>query len=505
MKSLILALLIFSTQVYADSALTNRLRKNEAYNNIYSQVGESASNTNLDQLSAQVTEAYEHQKKIANDPSARAQLYYQEEVTAKPCPHCPKYLDLVLEVNKIVEKTKVENVQKDNEKMIALTKLKFLYYTVKSVDEDNNVTCQTFDQMLPGERKSYTKGKLNLAAEEALALPGVNSVQQYLGEGKEVHYFYKGEGNEADNVIEVVMMPDGTSTIKYYKYDNGLNLPYLGEIPKDKEKAPRGDTYVEFNPTVKTEHYVLPTDIGFGSMGTKYSITDDLDLKNTTEFAFNKQDTNVSVLDKEGNKYVVIEGQSITDGVKTIDAVVNYDFDLSKESNLKLGTSIGNTTETLSENLDDGITNKQSVRVGITDHDNEYVKIKTFIDGDKVTGVGVGNKMKINDGSVGTEVEFNRDGSKKYKIDIMDKAFSGSAGLTYEESIYGDRSVGVNVGANIDPSLRLSTDFSRSDTGGKSVALNLQKKINKHVSMVLSVGKSDEDGANILYQVEAKF
>ncbi len=505
MKILILALFIFSTSAFAQTAFSDRLRQNETYDKLYSQINTTSSEATVSEFSDKVTAAFEEQKKLETDPSSRAKMYYQEEVISRPCSSCPKYLDLILQVNQIVEKTKDANVQESNEKMVALTKLKFLYYTVKSTDEDNNVSCKTYNTMLPGEKKSYERGTLSLAAEQALTLPDVNNVQLYEGQGKEIHYYYKGEGNEADNVIEVVIMPDGKALIKYYKYDNGMNLPTMGEAKFLDRPKNLGDNYVDFNPTVKTEKYVLPTDIGFGSVGTKYSITDDLDLKNKTEFGFNKQETNVSLLDKDGNKYLIIEGENITDGKKSVDAVVNYDFDLATDSDLKLGTSVGNTTETLSENLSDGVTNKQSVRVGITDHNNEYIKVKTYVDADGVSSVGVGNKYKVGDGSIGADIEMGRDGARKYSVDVLEQSYLTSAGFSYEESVFNERSVGVNVGTNIDKSLRLSTEFTRSENSGSAIKVNLQKKISENTSMVLSVGRSEKEGANILYQFESKF
>lgn len=505
MKSFLIGIILFSTSAFAQTALTNRLRQNDTYDKLYSKIDTTASDTTVSEFTTKVNAAFEEQKKLETDPNARAQMYYQEDVNSKPCASCPKYLDLILQVNKIVEKTKDESIQAGNEKMIALTKLKFLYYTVKSTDEDNNVTCKTYNPMLPGERKSYERGTLTLAAEQALALPDVNNVQIYEGKGKEIHYYYKGEGNEANNVIEVVMLPDGKAVIKYYKYDDGLNLPTMGEAQFLKKDKKLGDNYIDFNPTVKTENYVLPTDIGFGSMGTKYSISDDLDIKNKTEFGFNKQETNVSVLDRDGNKYLIIEGENITDGKKTVDAVVNYDFDLSTKSDLKLGTSVGNTTETVSEDLSDGVTNKQSVRVGITDHNNEYIKVKTFVDSEGVSSVGVGNKYKVGNGSVGADIEFGRNGTKKYSVDVLDSNYLTSAGLSYEQNVYNERSVGVNVGTNLDKSLRLSTAYTRSEATGSNISVNLQKKINENTSMVLSVGRSEKEGANILYQFETKF
>lgn len=505
MKNLILLVFIFSTTAFADTALTTRLRKNDSYDQIYEKVHSSGSDPEIAAASAKAQEAWEAQKKLEEDPNARAKMYYQENVDAKPCSSCPRYLDLILEVNKIVEKTKDESVQSANEKMVALTKLKFLYYTVKSTDEDNNVTCKTYSPMLPGERSSYERGSLTLAAEQALALPDVNSVQFYEGRGKEVHYYYKGEGAEANNVVEVVIMPDGKAIMKYYKYDDGLNLPTMGDVPRNKLGLGDKDNYIEFKPTVKTENFVLPTDVGFGSMGTKYSISDNLDLKNKTDFAFNKQETNLSLADKDGKKYVIVEGQNITDGKKKVDAVVNYDFDLSKDSDLKLGTGVGNTTETVTEDFSDGVTNKQSVRVGITDHNNEYLRVKTFVDAEGVSSVSVGNKYKVGEGSIDADIEMTRDGTKTYKVDVLEQSYFTSAGIKYSEDDLGAKTYGVNTGMALDKSLRLSTEYSRSDSVGQAVSLNLQKKVSENASMVLSVGKSEKDGATVMYQFQSKF
>jgi hypothetical protein len=359
--------------------------------------------------------------------------------------------------------------------------------------------------MLPGERESYERGSLKLAAEQALALPDVNHVQFYEGRGKEVHYYYKGEGAEANNVIEVVIMPDGKAIMKYYKYDNGFNLPALGDVPRDRIATGDKDNYIEFKPTVETKNMVLPTDIGFGSMGTKYSLTDTLDLRNKTEFAFNKQETNVSVADKDGNKFVVLEGENITDGKKKVDAVVNYDFGLSDDSKLKLGTGVGNTTETNTNDFSDGVTNKQSVRLGLTDHNNEYITTKTFVDEQGVSAVNLGSKYKAGDGSVGGNVEITREGSKTYSIDVLDQGYLSNAGIKYSQDDLGAKTYGVNSGVALDKSLRLSTEYSRSDSVGQAVSLNLQKKVSENTSMVLSVGKSEKDGASVMYQFQSKF
>jgi hypothetical protein len=504
-KNIVILISIFASSAFADTALTVRLRKSDSYDRIYEKITTPTTDPQLNEISKKIKAAWEAQKELDSDPSARAKMYYQEDVNAKPCSSCPKYLDLILEVNKIVEKTKDQDIQSSNEKMIALTKLKFLYYTVKSTDIMNRVTCKTYNPMLPAEKDSYEHGSLTLAAEKALVLPNVNSVQYYEGSGKEVHYFYKGEGAEADNVIEVVMMPDGKAIMKYYKYDNGFNFHVSGQVLKEKATAEKKDDFIEFNPTFEIQNFVLPTDINFGSFGTKYSITDTLDLKNKTEVAFNKQVTSISLVNKDGNKYVVVDGQNITDGKKKVDGIVNYDLVLDKESNLKLGAGVSHTIETMSEKFSDGISNKQAVRLGLTDFNNEYIKVKTLVDAQGVSSVAITNKYKVGEGSIGAGVELMRDGSKNYKVDMLNQSYIKAAGISYKEDMQGFRTYGVNSGFTVDKTLQFSTGYSRSDTNGQGVTFNFQKKVSENASMVLTLGQSEKNGSSLMYQFQSKF
>lgn len=121
MKSITLLLFIFTTTAFADTALTTRLRKNDNYDQIYEKVTAKGSDPMISEASTKFQDAWAIQKKLEKDPNSRAKMYYQEDVDAKPCSSCPKYLDLVLEVNKIVEKTKDQDVQSANEKMVDLT------------------------------------------------------------------------------------------------------------------------------------------------------------------------------------------------------------------------------------------------------------------------------------------------------------------------------------------------------------------------------------------------
>jgi len=140
--------------------------------------------------------------------------------------------------------------------------------------------------------RQFNKGKLTLAVEEALALPNVTEVQYYATGSREVHYYYRGEGIENDVVIEVVMGQGKTPVIRYYKYDDGLNLPSLdGSAPAANQDQ---ENYAEFNPEIQTENTVLPTDIKLGKAASKFTLTQDMNMRFETNGSYNEQSGKVS-------------------------------------------------------------------------------------------------------------------------------------------------------------------------------------------------------------------
>lgn len=293
--------------------------------------------------------------------------------------------------------------------------------------------------------------------------------------------------------------------MKYYKYDNGLELPFINEPPIEKIVAGNEDNYIEFSPSIETQNMVLPSDIKFGSMAARYPVTDILDLRNKTELSFNKQETNLSLTDKDGHEFAVLRGENITDGKKKIDAVVNYEFGLSEDSKLTLGTRVSNTTETNTNDFSDGMTSKQSVRLELTDHNHEYITTNTFIDNKGVSSIDLSSKYKAGDGFVGGNIQLTREGARAYSVDVFDQGDLSNAGLMYSEDAQGAKTFGVNSGFFLDKSLRLSTQYSRSDSVGQAVSLHFQKKVSENTSMVLQVGKSEIGGSTVMYQLQSKF
>lgn len=480
MKTILILFLFLFSQAFAQTALTEKFR--------------------LQEISAKVDEALKAQKKLEEDPNARAKVYAQKKVDNSPCPHCPAYMDLVDQVNKIVEKIKDDDVKNANDKLIALTKLKFLYYFVKSTNDNDETKCVMHSYILPFEEAEFKKGTMNLAAEEALTLHGITDVQFYEGPGKEVHYFYRGEApSERNTVIEVVMNTDKTALVRYYKYDSGLQLPSLDYVDNKKQ-----DHYIKLDPKIETTNQVVPADVKLGTIGNKITLTNDLNLKHQSDVSYNKQETNLSLEDEKGKKYLAIQGTNNTNGKKIIDTVVNYDFPIDSASELKLGASAGNTAEHSGKPLD-SFNHKQVLKLGLTDHDHEYINVRTLMDVDGVATVGVGNKIKVLDGALGADAQFDRDGKKIYKVDMSNQGLINSAGVKYTTTLTGERTYGAVVGAQLDKNLKLNTEYSKSSLSGGSVAVNFEKRISETTSMVLSVSKNGQTGTNLMYQFQSRY
>lgn len=172
-------------------------------------------------------------KKTANE---RAEFYYESVVEDKACNHCPEYLSLIKEVNKIVEKIPTpDDVKASNQQLLQMDRLKFMYYeTVASIN--GNEVCSIFESKEPTKLKGIERDKLTMLAEELISLPNVSSFQFYPQPPfKEVRYLYRGEGLQSHILIEVIVREDRSAVIRYHHYDP-YDLPDIGgEVQKERK------------------------------------------------------------------------------------------------------------------------------------------------------------------------------------------------------------------------------------------------------------------------------
>lgn len=484
---------------FSEALKDDLLKYSSGFKNIHDFIKSDAA---LNEGSVAIQAALLEQEAISNDPNARAKQFYQQEVKKEPCSHCPRYLDLVLEVNKIVEKVNTFDQKIENEKLIQLSKLNFLYFITKSTLDDGKVKCSTVNSQDPFLFDQINKGNMTLAAEEALALPNVTDVQYFATGDREVHYFYRGAGVENDTIIEVVMVQNKPSIIKYYKYQDNLNLPSLGDdsTPVARDK----DNFVNINPKIERENLVLPVDIKLGSIGTKDAITDGLSLKTQTDIGYNQQKETIAITTKEGGtSFVVLEGINNTNGVKSINTIANYSFDLNSESGLKVNSSAEQKIESTVSNQP-GVAKTKIMTLQLTDHDHEYFKIKNIIDPEGKNTISFGNKIKVGDNRVGADLQINPDQSRTYGINFSGEGLVETAGITYHKSNLED-SVDATVVGNYDSRTKINTVVSRSTIKRTIVSVSLERAINSTATMVVTVKGDDNLGYQLMYQYEKKF
>lgn len=190
---------------------------------------DEASDGNVRYALEKIDQALELQKN--QSATERAEFYYESVVDEKAaCTHCPEYLSLIKEVNKIVEKIPTpQDVKSANRQLVQIDRLKFMYYEVVSSLNGNEV-CSIFENKDPIRLKGVERDHLTLLSEELLALPNVTSVQFYPNPPeKEIRYLYQGEGLQSHILIEVVVKEDKTAVIRYHHY-NPYNLPDIGGV-----------------------------------------------------------------------------------------------------------------------------------------------------------------------------------------------------------------------------------------------------------------------------------
>lgn len=481
--------------------MQNELLKNKSVKNLYESI---KNDSELNEGTQKIQNALAQQEALANDPNARAKLYYQQQDAQEPCQHCPRYLNLVEAVNEIVEKVNVEDVKQNNEKLTQLSKLKFLYYLTKTTQEDGTVKCsKTMGGDLFAEEE-IKKGKIKLAAEVALALPNITEVQYYATGGREVHYFYQGEAEENDKIIEVIMAQDKPTIIRYYMYDSPHKLPDLGtpDVAAELDK----NNYLVVDPTVERENLILPVDVKIGKAGVVTSVTDTTNMRAETEVSYNQQKGSVALESKEGAKYLVLETLNIPGGAKSVSTLVNYEIPLesASESGLKVGSSLESKMET-DENMASGVQNSQAVTLQLTDKDVEYFKVKAVADNMGVSSYLLGNKFKLGEGQVGTEVMVDREGNHQYGVTLSNQGPFKETRLKFQEGLTGERIVGINVGGNIDNTTTLSGEISHTNIENKTnLTFNLERNINSTESMVVTVIAGPHRTYNLLYQYQKK-
>lgn len=510
-----LSLLFCAFTAKAETAFEGVLKKNQDYKEITEKLEEKEwFNKGAEKVGEYLNERKKEKVLTANE---QAELYYQGNVPDKPCVHCPTYLNLVREVNKVVAKTSdsKESVTSYNKRMIELNKLKFLYYATREVSESGIEGCQKWNNH-DYLNKVKLEGNTKLLAEEVLHMPNVTSVQ-YMPQGneKDVFYYYRGEGMQSNVVIEVKMSKNGEARIRYYRYeakgefDPNRDLPDLGSAPltaKEDDKPKEGN-YFDMKMDVKTKKLVLPTDVEIAEAGTSTEITENLRLKSKTSLAFNNQITSMSLAKSTGEDWLKVEAQNKTQGETAFATTIPVEIKLNKESDLTLGGGLKHQMVRDFNKVNSDFENTNTVALGLTDHNHEYLNAEIISKEDGLRNVALSSKYSLGDhGNISGRYEFDNDGSRKYTIG-NETRYGEQNSITgkYEFDNKGNKAYSVGNKTYMGNYGTLTTSFGVTDERKQFIELGHEKKISDSASMVLSVKSGRDQETTLMYQIQAKF
>lgn len=428
-----------------------------------------------DQLVQAVKEALKKEKN--KTPTQDAENYYQFETSDKPCNHCPQYLNLIREVNKIVEKVPVkssDSISLQNESLIQLNRLKFMYYERKITLENGGEACMQYQQDNPINPTLYNDDNTIILAEEALSLPNITSLQLIPeGNEKEIRYFYKGTGSQTNVIIEIVIYPDRRAVLRYRRMKGTENLlPDLGSSANTKPNLEVPAALVNLGSILTSDkkkigETLVQQDIKIAEDSSTLTIGEGLKMTSDTKAKLNKQSVGVALND--GTKDLVkIDVQHKTLKNLEVSTVVPAAFKITDDG-LTVGGAVSYDAK---KDFSGDLSQTKSIVVGLTDHNHEYITT-SLISRDDVREIALSSKYNLGTmGSVSGTALQDSNGRKEFKL-----------------------SHGIK-----DNTSSMTTSVGMSADARRFFELQREQKIGKSQSMVLTIRTDDKHDTTIMYQ-----
>jgi len=278
-----------------------------------------------------------------------------ETTETSDCSHCPAHLKLVGSVNQVLEKMQGRvDIRNSSPKLPhQIQKLKFLYYSVKSKDLDGQIKCQNvgFQPFIyPHQRMN---GEFEFAFEDVFQYDTVDGLTLYSPSGEETVYYYRGDGDEKDLIIEARVGRDRTTKFKFYKYYPSLkelkerNLPDFSYVPspalgEDKlppkvtdesqredssQQASSGTKFkVNLDPKIEMRNKIIPKDFKIGTANFSQVITDEMSFEAETELSLAKGNRAKFQINQNGKAEGSLELTTMLNGQTKYAATVPYEI-----------------------------------------------------------------------------------------------------------------------------------------------------------------------------------
>lgn len=395
-----------------------------------------------------------------------AEVIYEYKTDDRPCEHCPEYMELTSEVNKIISRMPFEKTSPGNynDSIIKLNKLKFMYYEVKSGMENGGVQCVQYANTDPRNMHLTASDNTRLLAEDILDLPNVTSFQYYpKGNQKEIKYYYRGEGMQADIMVEVVIYPDRTAMVRYYRMKDFR----IEEKVLNKKELSKRDSSL----SVKA----ISQDLKFQKTDEKeVELSDDLTLDADPDLKLKQQKVAVSLKNNtSGKEWVKLDLQHNTLKDMGVSTYVPLEWKLN-DGSLKLDGNVGmKKTSTYKGELTE---DTKSVVMALTDHNHEYIRASIVSQHD-LEQMTLSSKYDIGKfGHIQGSVFRDTAGKKEYTVGHN---FSGHQSVT-------------------------STKVGMTSDAKKFFELQREQKIGKNQSMVLTFRTDEDKDVSVMYQYQLR-
>ncbi|MBC7712701.1 MAG: hypothetical protein H7177_05155 [Rhizobacter sp.] len=400
----------------------------------------------------------------------KPKLIGQESTSDSDCSHCPKHVQLAGDINKILDQMKKDpKVGQEEEVPVNINRLKFLYYSVKTRQDDGAVTCNRYKDITPDLKPTKFDGAAELMAENVFKFSGTTAVQILDPKTEEIIYYYRGEGDQRNIIVQAILNKDG-GKFRYYYYrpteeeknpygipsmgsaaipdvtlkKAELNLPKIIQTSEDKIDS-KNKFKLSVDPTLETKMVVIPKNIHVAEAEVSQNIggADGVRVNAKSHLSLRGNEANMNLQNEKGTSYIQVDVLTNLKGETTRTVTVPYE--------VKLGAADDKDAVKVTGKMLDSST-QQLVTFALTDSSTSYMR-----------------------------TEFKKDKLTNANSYVVAKDFS----------IDKDQMATVAVG--------------RNEMQNKYVSLQHRLAVKDNLTMVLDVRVDENKRTSFMYQLKAKF
>lgn len=316
----------------------------------------------------------EMDKAKEENPNWRYKFEREEAIKNNACTHCPVHLLLADQINNVVE-TMAKDQKAPAELPVKINKLKFLYYTVALKEVNGKRDCKRYMDYTPDLKPTRFDGQFQLMAEDVLSFNKVNSAQYINPDMEEVIYYYRGEGNEKNIVVQAIMNKEG-GKFRYYHYtpsekeQNPYNLPDLSAASpppvtksNDSSAAPAKSTDsvdIKFKTEVQMQNKIIPKNVYFVAASVEQELIEGVKFKASSDTSLKGNSANMFLKAPDGSDLAQVKLDTKLNGQTNYNVTIPYSVRVMGESKVS-----GNVVAS---------TDAQVVSMSVGDKATEYVR-----------------------------------------------------------------------------------------------------------------------------------